>query len=498
MRTTSNTRGRGTELSQSPSPASVGCSGAYRPPATPRRDLSPSKRGEVFIGLLHRCPISLSPSGVAINTSPRSRGERSRRSGAQPRVRGASDTPLPTLSRFGIVFILTVTLTVTLQAGDWSQFRGPNGAGISEEKNLPTEWSKTKGIKWKMPLPGRGPSSPVVVGDKLYITCSSGTRDDRLHVLCFDAVTGKQLWHRQLQATGGTSAHPKSSMAANTPVADETGVYALFATGDLAAFDSDGTLRWYRSLVGDYPTITNQVGMAASPILASGRLIVPMDNAGESFLAAVDTKYGKTLWKVQRPREINWVTPIVRTVGKNTEVLFAGAAGLTAYDAATGDKRWTFKNGRGDIPTGVIDGDSLYLPVGGVSKFKIDEKGPAEKAEWAAKEMQTGFPSPLVYEGKVFALSAQGFVTCANAKTGKVLYKERVKGAFSASPVGADGKVYCLNETGLCTVLDAKADAWEDAVIATNELGEGTLGTPAIAGGRIFIRTEKTLFCLGK
>jgi outer membrane protein assembly factor BamB len=397
-----------------------------------------------------------------------------------------------------IAIVLVFGFAPPLHASDWSQFRGPNANGVTEEKNLPLEWSKTKGVAWKMPLPGRGPSSPVIVGSRLYITCSSGTRDDRLHVLCFDTATGKQLWHRQLQATGSTSAHPKSSMAANTPVADDSGVYALFATGDLAAFDSDGTLRWYRSLVGDYPTITNQVGMAASPVLADGRLIVPMDNSGESFLAAIDTKYGKNIWKVERPREINWVTPIVRTVGTKTEVLFAAPSGLAAYDAGTGDKRWSFKAGRGDIPTGVIDGDSIFLPVGGVSKFKIDEKGPAEKADWVVKEMQTGFPSPLVYGGKVFAVGAQGFVSCADAKTGKLLYKERLKGGFSASPIGADGKVYCLNELGVCSVIDAKATAWDDAVLATNDLGEATLGTPAISGGRIFIHTSKAIYCLGK
>ncbi len=182
----------------------------------------------------------------------------------------------------------------------------------------------------------------VVAANKVYITCSSGTRDDRLHVLCFDVTTGKQLWHRQLQGTGGTACHPKTCMAANTPAADETGVYALFATGDLVAFDADGTLRWYRSLVGDYPTITNQVGMASSPVLVKDRLIVPMDNSGDSFIAAVDTKYGKNVWKVERPRDINWVTPLVREVSGRTEVLFAGLCRthLIAYDAANGDKRW--------------------------------------------------------------------------------------------------------------------------------------------------------------
>lgn len=413
-----------------------------------------------------------------------------------------------------LAFCLTLAITLTLLAadvapvsrraqpagpgaGDWPQFRGPN-AGVSLDKNLPTEWSKDKGFKWKATLPARGISSPVVVGDRVYLTCASGVRGDRLHVLCFDAETGKQLWHRQLQATGSTACHPKSDMAANTPVADAEGVYALFGTGDLVAFDKDGALRWYRSLVTDYPTITNAIGMAASPVLADGKLIVPMDNAGESFLAAVDTKYGKNVWKVERPREISWTTPVVRQVGGATEVLFAGPKGLTAYDAAAGTERWAFKGGAGQVPLGIVDGDSIYLPVGGVSKFKIGEKGVvAEKPDWAAKDLQTGYPSPVVYGGRVFTVGAKGKLACADAKTGKVLYTEQLKGnTYWASPVAGDGKVYCLSETGVCTVISAAADEYEP--LATNALGDNTLGTPAIAHGRLYIRTDKTLYAIGK
>jgi outer membrane protein assembly factor BamB len=393
-------------------------------------------------------------------------------------------------------FALTLALALPLSAADWPQFRGPNASGVSPEKNLPLEWGKEKGLKWKAALPARGVSSPVVCGEHVYVTCSGGVRDDKLHVLCFDAATGKQLWHRQLRATGGTAAHPKSCMAANTPVADGTGVYALFATGDLACFDTDGSLRWYRSLVGDYPTITNQVGMAASPVLVKDRLIVPMDNAGESFLAAVDTKYGKNVWKAERPREINWVTPLTRTVGGTTEVLFTGPTGLTAYDATSGGKRWESRPIKGSIPTGVLAGDTLYVPVSGVTAYRLGAKGPEGDPVMKAKEVQPGMPSPLVYLGRVYGTNGQGLVSCAETKTGKLLYKERVKGAFSASPIAGDGKVYLLNETGSCTVINGKSDEFE--VLATNELGEETLGTPAIAHGRLYIRTDKSLYAIGR
>jgi outer membrane protein assembly factor BamB len=400
------------------------------------------------------------------------------------------------MNRFTIVSLIALASTFTASAGDWSQFKGPNASGVSTDKNLPTEWSKDKGIKWKTALPARGVSSPVVAANKVYITCSSGVRDDRLHVLCFDAATGKQLWHRQLQGTGGTACHPKTCMAANTPVADESGVYALFATGDLAAFDADGTLRWYRSLVGDYPSITNQVGMASSPVLVKDRLIVPMDNSGESFIAAVDTKYGKNVWKVERPRDINWVTPLVREVAGKTEVLFAGSAGMTAYDATNGDKRWTFKGGAGSIPTAALDGDALYLPVAGVSKVKLTDSGVAGDPQWKTASLQNGMSSPLVYGGRVYTASGQGFIACGDAKTGKELYKERLKGTFSASPIAGDGKIYCFSEAGICSVL--KADSNEFEILATNELGEEILGTPAIANGLIFIRTDKAIYAVGK
>jgi len=400
------------------------------------------------------------------------------------------------VKRFSFALPVVLALALPLLGADWSQFRGPSGQGFSEEKGLPTEWSKDKGIKWKAALPARGVSCPVVFGDRVYVTCSSGKRDDRLHVLCFEASTGKELWHRQLNATGGTACHPKTCMAAPTPVADATGVYALFATADVAAFDLDGTLRWYRSLTADYPSITNQVGMAASPILVKDRLIVPMDNDGESFLAAVDTKYGKNVWKVERKKGINWVSPFVRDVNGKTEIMFAGYGGLTAYDAADGAKRWVYAGGSGSIPTASIANDMLYLPGSGVTAVKLGPEGVEGKPLWTAKEVRPGMASPLVYRGKVYAVNDEGFISCGDAKTGKTLFNERTKTAFSASPIAGDGKVYCVNELGVTFVLKADADDYDP--IATNNIGEEVLGTPALAKGCLFIRTDKNLWCVGK
>jgi outer membrane protein assembly factor BamB len=389
---------------------------------------------------------------------------------------------------------LLLALTAAGRAENWSRFRGPNGAGVSSETGLPEKWSKTENVRWKADLPARGVSSPVVHNGRVYVTCSSGRQDDRLHTLAFDAATGKQLWHRQLAATGGTNCHPMTCMAAPTPAADDSGVYALFATGDLAAFDADGTLRWYRSLVGDYPKITNQVGMAASPVLYKDRLIVPMDNDGESFVAALDAKTGANVWKVERKRDINWVTPVIRETGGTAELLLPLGSDLIAYNADTGERLWTHPGGGAGIPSPSVAGGLIYAPSRGLVALK-PEGGKAQEV-WQSPKIQTGMSSPIVYKGVVYGASPNGVLTAADAAKGTVLWQERYKGKAHASPVAGDGKVYVTNEAGTVTVFKA-GNGKEGEILSVNELGDETLGTPAISGGCLYIRTKSSLYCIG-
>ena len=378
-------------------------------------------------------------------------------------------------------------------AADWPQFRGPNGAAVSTETGLPIGFTEKEGLRWKAELPGRGVSSPVVVGGKVFVTCTSGAAGDRLHVVAYDAGTGAKLWHRQLAATGATFCHPDTCMAAPTPVADDAGVYALFACGDIAAFDHDGTLRWYRSLVGDYPTVSNQVGGAASPVLVKDKLIVPMDNAGESFVAAVDTKTGKNLWKTPRPRDVNWVSPAVRTVGEKVEVLLPTMKELVAYDADTGSKRWSVPIEPGMIPSPTVVGDLLLFPGRSLSALKLTEDKPTEA--WKTLKAGSGFGSPMAYDGLVYSAAASGMVTCTDAKSGQAVWQDRLKGKFSASPVAGDGKVYVLSEEG--TLFTLKAGRTFE-VLAESPVKERGQATPAISGGAVFVRGPKTLFCVGQ
>jgi outer membrane protein assembly factor BamB len=395
--------------------------------------------------------------------------------------------------RIALVAVLLVGGFVA--AADWPQFRGPDGSGASDETGLPTTWGPNENVKWKADLPGRTVASPVVAGKKVFVSAASGPRYERLHALCLDADTGKVLWHRQLTATGNTAAHPKSSMAAPTPCVNADGVYFLYASADLAAFDHDGNLKWYRSLVGDYPNVSNQIGMAASPVVWKDLVIVPMDTVGDSFLAAIDTKYGRNVWKVDRPKDINWVTPALRTTPNRTEVIFQTNKETLAYDAADGKKAWSIAAPGASIPTASAVGDKILLPVaGGLALYEPD--GDKFKEAWKSPKLATGYTSPLVYRDRVYAIGRAGTLICSELKTGREIWSERIgkgKNQFWASPVAADGKVFAFDDGGNCTVVEAADKA---NVLATNDLKAEVLGTTAIANGSLYIPTTKGLYCI--
>jgi len=388
-------------------------------------------------------------------------------------------------------------LASAARGGDWPQFRGPNGAGTSEETGLPVEWGKEKNIRWKAPLPGKGDSNPVIAGGKIFVTASSGYRENRLHVLCLDQASGRLLWQRSFQATGNTLCHPKTNMAAPTPVTDGKAVYALFATGDLAALDAAGNLLWYRSLTRDYPTLGNNVGMAASPVLWNDVLVLPMDNAGDSFVAGVDVKTGQNRWKIARARDLNWVSPLLVPQGDKAQVVIGSSAGLAAYDAQTGKKRWTYAGqGFSNMATPVL-GDGLVLAAGGqfvAVRPGTDKAGP--KLAWQTNKLRPSVPSPLYFRNRVYTLNSPNVLACGRAADGKLLWQQRLAdGAYWASPVAADGKVYAVNEAGTTTVVQAGD---KPKVLARNTLDDTILATPAIADGCIILRSDKYVYCISE
>ena len=392
------------------------------------------------------------------------------------------------------LLLALLTLAGSARAADWPQFRGPGMRGVSAETGLPDRWGPAENVAWKAALPGRGVSSPIVVGDRIFVTACSGLRQTRLHVMCFAADRGEKLWERQLWATGPTNCHPKTCVAGPTPAADGERVFALFATGDLGCTDHAGNVRWLRALQLDYPLMANFVGRAASPVLHGGTLIVPMESQGASFLLGIDAATGRNRWRVERPLENNYTSPLLVRQGDRTDLVVQALGGLTGYDPETGTRRWEFTDQGIMMVVSPAAADGLILGVGKeMVALRLTDVSPPEFA-WRSARLATGTPTPLVAAGRVYVVKDGGILVCGDLRTGKEVWSLRLHGTYSASPVLADGKLYLVNEDGETTVV-RPGDRPEQ--IATNALGEVMLASPAIARGCIFLRSDKHLFCIG-
>lgn len=384
------------------------------------------------------------------------------------------------------------------QASDWPGYRGTGTATGSS--NFPLTWSRTENLLWTAPLPGQGPASPIVVGNTLFVTASSGYKQDRLYVFGFDATTGKKLWERQLWATGRTECHPKSAMAAPTPTADRERVYALFATADLVCFDHQGNLLWYRPLSQEFPSISNQVGMASSPVLAGDTLVVPMQNSGDaSFYLGVDPKTGKDKWKVKLNKEVAWSTPCIMKQENRSLVVYQDDIGLHAIDAGTGQQAWNFSafKTNGIVGPSVLDNDKVVVAGEQFAVLQPGKDDTTPKVLWQSTKFRVGYCTPVAVNDSLITLTNNGVISSIKASDGTVQWQQRVKGNFAASPILAQGKLLFVNEEGTTYVLEPGAK--EGKIVATNNLGaENMLGTPAIANDRLYFRSDTMLYCVGK
>lgn len=368
-------------------------------------------------------------------------------------------------------------------------------AGISDETDLPEHWSSGENIRWTAALPGRGVSSPVVVGDRLFVTACSGLSQTRLHVLCFSVDTGAKLWERQFWATGPTNCHPKTCMAAPTPTADRQSVFAFFATGDLVCLDRAGNLRWLRSLLLECPAMSNLVGRGASPVLHDGVLIVPMENQGESYLFGVNAETGRTRWRAERPLANNYTTPLLVHHADRTVLAVQAQGGLTGYDPASGTKLWEFDDDGLSSIASPVSADDLILGIGReMVALRPAASGPPELV-WRSARLSSGTATPLAADGRVYTIKDGGVLECGDVRNGKQLWSHRLHGTYSASPVLAGGKLYLLNEEGDTTVLRASNPP---DLIGTNRIGDTMLATPAVAHGCIFLRSDARLYCVGR
>jgi len=378
---------------------------------------------------------------------------------------------------------------------DWRQFRGNAGDGIAADPNPP---SKADEIAWSVALPGRGLSGPIIVGDRVYVTASSGFRQDRLHVLCFAASDGSLQWERQFWATGNTTCHPKMANATPTPASDGERVFAFYSSNDVVCLDLDGNLLWHRGLTYDHPNASNSLGMSSSPIVLQGTLVLQVESDADSYAFGLNVENGLERWRIERPRLANWTSPSILRGGDGAEdlALLQSSKGLAAVKPQSGEVVWTYGDGASTIPSSAVLEQVIYVPSHGLTALTPIAASDAPEIRWRKDQLRPGTASPLAYQGKVYTVNSAGVLTAADAKNGEMAWRLRLKGSFSGSPIAAGGLLYFINEAGLVQIV--RPGDKEGEVASEHDLKETILCTPAIAGGALYVRSDGKLWKIGR
>jgi outer membrane protein assembly factor BamB len=401
-----------------------------------------------------------------------------------------------------------LALVTPLSAGDWPQFRGPTGQGHSADDRVPTDWSKPKNIVWKQEIPGKGWSSPIVVGGKVYLTTAAAIPDSAdlsLRALCLDTKDGKVLWNKEVFRQDGKKAphiHTKNSHASPTPIIEGDRLYVHFGHQGTACLDLSGEILWSNRTLAYQPVH----GSGGSPVLVDGLLIFSADGLFVREVVALEAKSGKVKWRTSRSgapfKRFSFSTPLVITVDGKKQVISPGSEMVGGYDLESGKEIWKVRHsGYSVIPRPVLGHGMLFLSSGyeapELLAIKVGGKGDVTKThvKWRLRKGAPHTPSPLLVGDELYAVSDHGLASCLDAKEGKVHWQKRVGGrGFSASPVHAGGHVYFLSEDGVCTVVKA-GRTYEQ--VARNELAERTLASIAISDNSLFIRTEAHLYRIG-
>jgi outer membrane protein assembly factor BamB len=390
---------------------------------------------------------------------------------------------------YSALMLIALPLSTATHAGiptDWPAFQGPNSNGAG---NATISELNDGRIAWRVDLPGSGLSSPVITGEKIFLTCSSGPEQDRLHVICLDAVTGARMWHRQLWATGRTMCHKKTNVAAPSPCTDGTHIYALFSSNDLACFDLTGRLVWLRGITADYPNVSNSLGMSSSLVVTNGVVVAQVENDSESYAIGIDTTTGQNRWRLDRPKAANWTSPTLLAAGL---VGLQSKNGIDAIDVANGGVAWTYTGGASTIPSSCRHGDILFVPSQGLvalSCSNLINKAPQQL--WKSSRLSPGTPSPVASDETVFTISRGDVLTAGNTADGERRWQLRLKGPFSSTPVVLGDKLLAVNEEGVAQLVAFSVDKAE--VIGTLDLESTVLASPAVSSTGIFIRGESSL-----
>jgi outer membrane protein assembly factor BamB len=403
----------------------------------------------------------------------------------------------------GIALPLLLLLALSgfaAEAQDWPEFRGPTGQGISTERGLPLEWSESRNVIWKTPVPGLGWSSPVVAGGRVWVTTAIEQRGASLRALAFDVQTGREVVNTEVFRIGNASLlNPKNSFASPTPIVEGDRVYVHFGADGTAALTTSGEIVWKTRL-----RYESQHGNGGSPVLYGDLLIVSCDGSDDAFVVALDKRTGKVRWKTARrqPWDQAYSTPLVIRVGDRDEVVSVGAYRAVAYDPQSGKEVWrvSYEDGFSNVPRPVYGHGLVYIATGfqepSLLAVRADGAGDVTKTHvaWTLRRAAPLTPSPLLVGDELYVVSDIGIASCLDAKTGEVHWLQRLGGNYSASPILADGRIYFLSEEGMSMVI---ATGTEFRRLAMNQLDGATLASMAVSGGSIFIRTDSHLYRIG-
>ncbi len=403
------------------------------------------------------------------------------------------------------VFLIAGLSASERGAADWPRWRGPRADGVADGCNLPSNWNQTENVRWSVTLPGWGTSSPVVSGDRVFVTSQVQQGGQKaLLTLCHDRKTGKELWRHDFGFGVDQRTHAKSNLAVNTPAATDDAVYVAFGNADIARYSHDGKLAWVRRYIPQFGDPKTAWGYAVSPLVLGDSVLFPWNHhKGPCFLIGLDKQTGQVAWKKERPIGTAHATPLFVEHHGQTDILVPGQNRLTAFDARSHAELWRYGEGEGpyngEIISSPVYGDGLvFLQLWRESKIhavRLTGNGKPPEPVWVSRRPGPVEPSLLYYRGLVYALMDNGVLVCLDGKTGREHYRKRLGANCNSSPVASDGRVYCSDNDGTTFVVRAGKDF---QLVSVNRLGERITASPAIAGDALIYRTDSHLYCIGR
>ncbi len=390
-------------------------------------------------------------------------------------------------------------LSVLILAQDWPEFRGPTGQGYSEERGLPLTWSETQNVRWKVAIPGKGWSSPAILGNRIWLTTAT-EEGKSLRAISVDRNTGALLQNIEIiRLNSPGPINPKNSYASPTPVLEDDRIYLHFGANGTACITQSGEIVWKTRLEYD----NGQHGPGSSPVLYDDLLIVSCDGRDIQYVVALDKRTGKVRWKKLRKGYQAYTTPLILRLPQGDQVISPGAFRAIAYEPRTGKEIWYVKYGDGfsNVPRPVYGNGLVFICTGfqepSLLAVRVDGRGDVTKSHvvWTLKRGAPLTPSPLLVGDELYLVSDGGIATCVDARTGNEYWQARVGGNHSASPIYADGRIYFLSEEGESVVIEPGK---RFKILATNQLDGASLASMAVSNRSIYIRTQTHLYRLSE